>query len=45
MSRGLMFTLAETFSKSIANTEGFSTGTGAMDWFNRKLDRSMTSID
>jgi hypothetical protein len=45
MSRGLMFTLAYTFSKSIANTEGFSSGTGAMDWFNRALDRSITSID
>ncbi len=45
MSRGLMFTLAYTFSKSIADTEGFSTGAGAMNWFNRKLDRSITSID
>ncbi|MCW5980749.1 MAG: TonB-dependent receptor [Bryobacteraceae bacterium] len=45
MSRGLMFTLAYTFSKAMANTEGFSSGTGAQDWFNRALDKSITSID
>jgi len=45
MSRGLMFTAAYTFSKSLANTEGFSTGAGSIDRFNRKIDRSLTSID
>jgi hypothetical protein len=45
MSKGLMFTLAYTFSKAMADTEGFSSGTGRMDNFNRRLDRSITSID
>jgi hypothetical protein len=45
MSRGLMFTVAYTFSKSISDTEGFSSGTGPTDYFNRRLDKSITSID
>ena len=45
MSKGLMFTLAYTFSKAMADTESFSSGAGRMDNFNRKLDRSITSID
>jgi len=45
MSKGLMFTMAYTFSKSINDTEVYGYGTGAMDYFNRKLDRSLASLD
>jgi len=45
MSKGLMFTMAYTFSKALADTIGFSSGTGPMDYFNRSLDRSITDVD
>src|SRR5579885_1498616 len=45
MSFGLGFTVAYTFSKFIANTPGFETGTGAMDYYNRNLDRSLDPTD
>ncbi|MCW5980752.1 MAG: TonB-dependent receptor [Bryobacteraceae bacterium] len=45
MSKGLMFTLAYTFSKSINDTNVYGYGAGSMDHFNRKLDKSLASLD
>lgn len=45
MSKGLMFTMAYTFSKSINDTNVYGYGAGPMDYFNRKLDRSLASLD
>jgi hypothetical protein len=45
MSKGLMFTLAYTFSKSMNDTEVYGYGAGTMDYFNRKLDKSLASLD
>jgi hypothetical protein len=45
MSKGLMFTLAYTFSKAMSDSEVFSSGARAMDYFNRALDKSLKSTD
>jgi hypothetical protein len=45
MSKGFMFTMAYTFSKSINDAGVFSTATGRMDNFNRALDKSLSETD
>jgi len=45
MSNGISFTVAYTASKFISDTSSFSSGINAMNYYNRKLDRSLDVTD